>query len=339
MKKAIFFTSLFPLTFLIADESCCDPCEEHCLDWKFSISPLVWQAHEEGLDYAIKNQSGLGFVNRKGSVKRINFDWDWGVRLNLEYQTCCLWELGIQWTYYRTTGDDSTSANFPKAIFPVWTIPGSSITPSTKASAKWRLMVNLLDFRLGVRYCPTDLIDLQPFLALAFGWLDQNFDIKTSGGVSKALAAQVVLNDDIDMRNDFWGIGPKFGLKTNWHLGCGFSFFGNGDISILYGEFDLNQQEKILFDDLTPATTFLDIQKDKYWLSRVYLDMIFGFRWECDIYCGYYRLGLEAGWEHLFFFGQNQLKRFIDDTNPGIQLPVKGDLTIQGFTLTARFEF
>jgi len=309
------------------------------MDWKFSISPVVWQAHEEGLDYAIENQSGLAFINNKGSVKRIGFDWEWGVRLNLTYDTCCIGDLEIDWTYFRTTGKSSATAPFPEALFPVWTIPGSSITPSTKMSANWRLTLNLLDIRLGTDCCPTCFLTLHPFLALSTGWLDQTFQIDGSGGVSQGGAALTVLDDDFKMKNNFWGIGPKFGLKTNWDLGCGFSLFGNGDVSILYGEFDISQKEKILFDGLTPATTFLDIRKDKFWLSRVYLDFILGFRWEWILCCGDYSLGFEAGWENLFFFGQNQLMRFTDDTNPGIQLPVKGDLTIQGLTLTASFGF
>lgn len=338
MKKTLL-TFLAPLTLLAADESCCDSYNDCCMNWKFAISPLLWQAHEEGLDYAIKNQSGLAFINNNGNVKRIDFDWEWGVRLNLEYDTCCIGDLEVEWTYFRTTGKDSTSAIFPEAIFPVWTIPGSSITPSTKAKANWKLILNLLDLRLGAHYCPTCFLELRPFLALSTGWLDQKFNIDASGGVSQGGAALTVLDDDIDMKNDFWGIGPKFGLKTNWNLGCGFSLFGNGNIAILYGEFDLSQKEKILFEGLTPATTYLDIRKDKFWLSRVYLDFILGFRWEWIFCCGDYSLGFEAAWENLFFFGQNQLMRFTDDTNPGIQLPVKGDLTIQGLTLTASFGF
>ena len=342
MKKTALLTFLIPLT-LQAWEDCsdsydCDPCD-YSINCKLSVSPLLWQAHEEGLDYAIKNESGLAFINNNGKVQRIDSDWEWGVRLNLEYQTCGIGDLEAQWTYFRSTETDSISATFPEAIFTVWTTPGSSIPPSTEASARWKIKINLFDLRLGARYNPTCFFELHPFLALTTGWIDQKFSIKSSGGVSRGGAALIVLDDDIEMQNDFWGIGPKFGFKTTWDLGCGFSLFGNADISILYGKFDLSQHETILFEGLTPATTFLDLRKDKFWLSRVNLDFILGFRYEWIFCCGDYSLGFEAAWENLFFFGQNQLKRFIDDINHGIQLPVKGDLTIQGLTLTARFGF
>lgn len=332
MKKILF--SLIPLASLAAEE-CCDP----CVCWKLSISPIVWQAHEEGLDYAIKNQSGLAFISDHGDVKRIDSDWDWGVRLNFEYQTNCVGDVELMWTYYNTDGTSSASAPFPEALFPVWTTPGATITSSTSAKAKWELCLNLLDLRLGARYNPTCYLELRPFIALSTAWIDQDFRIETSGGTSTGGAALIVLDDSVKMKNDYWGIGPKLGVKANWDLGCGFTLFGNVDGSILYGDFCLTQKEKVLFEGLTPKTTYLDLKNDSFWLSRVYLDFLLGFRWEWCLCCGDYSIGFEAGWENLVFFGQNQLKRFTDDTNPGIHVPVNGDLTIQGITLSATFGF
>ncbi|NGX45334.1 MAG: hypothetical protein K940chlam2_00483 [Chlamydiae bacterium] len=320
------------------EDSSCEPFR-NCYNITLSGSVLLWQVHEEGLDYVIKNNAGLAFIDDNGSVKRIDFDWDWGFRLALGYNTDCKMDFYLNWTYYSTDGSDSASAAFPASIFPVWTIPGSSLTASTEAEASWRLRLNILDLQMSALFSPCGFLDLKPRIALTTAWIDQKFNINSSGGLSKGTAAFVVLDDDIDMKNDFWGIGPKFGVDTNWLLGCGFTFFGNADVSILYGEFDISQQESVLLEGITPAIVYLDLKNDKFWLSRANLDFILGLRWERTFQKGCYHFALEASWENLFFFGQNQLKRFVDDTNPGIAIPVAGDLTIQGLTLRASFGF
>ena len=333
--KLSFLAALLGAATLQAE---CEDCT-CCNHWDLSVSPLFWQAHEDGLDYMIKNQSGLAFINNHGSVKRINFNWDWGVRVGLGYQTDCIGDLEAEWTYFSTSAKDSTSADFPAGLFSVWTIPGSSITPSTKAKARWKLDLNRLDVKLGVTLFPTCYLKIKPYIALSTAWIDQKFNINSSGGVMQGPAAFVVLDDDINMNNDFWGIGPKVGLDTTWYLGCGFSLVGNFDFSILYGRFDLDQTESILFQGITPATVYLDLKNDDFWISRVNLDFLLGVKWEyifCDC-C--YSLSVEAGWENLYFFGQNQLKRFVDDSNPGMNVSTNGDLTFQGLTLKVNFGF
>ncbi len=347
-NKALLLATIISLPgALNAEDSQYDECQfedcccsfEKCYNFTLSVSGLLWQAHEEGLDYMIKNSAGLAFVDDDGSVKRIDFDWDGGVRIAVGYETDCKMGFYLNWTYFSTDGSDSSTATFPASLFPVWTIPGSNLTSSTKAEASWRLHLNILDLQMNALFSPCCFLALKPYIALSTAWIDQKFNINSSGGMSRGTAAFVVLDDDIDMKNDFWGIGPKFGLETSWFLGCGFSIFGNADISILYGEFDISQEESVLLEGITPAIIYLDLTKDKFWLSRVNLDFILGFKWERTFRDGCYYFAMEAGWENLFFFGQNQLMRFVDDTNPGINIPVKGDLTIQGLSVKASFGF
>ncbi len=333
--QTLLATTLIAFSTLQAEE--CDP--SCCPNWSLSVSALFWQAQEDGLDYMIKNESGLAFVNNNGSVKRVDPDWDWGFRLGLGYRSNCDMDFRLNWTWFCTDGTDSTSADFPAGLFHVWTIPGSSLTPATQAKAKWDLKLNIIDLEMGAPLSPTCYLDIRPFIALSTAWIDQKLNIDSSGGVSTGGAALTVLDDAIRMKNDFWGIGPKIGLDTDWCIGCGFSIFGNIDLSLLYGRFDIDQTESILFENLTPATTYLDLKNDKFWLSRASLDIILGVKWEYWFCCDSYYLSIDAGWENLFFFGQNQLKRFVDDSNPGINVPTSGDLSIQGLTLRASFGF
>jgi hypothetical protein len=247
------------------------------MDWKFSISPVVWQVHEEGLEYV--------------HGKEVDQDWAFGVRLNLAYDTCCAGTIEIDWTYYRTT-EHSTIKN----ASPIWSYTPIETFDQVRGDTK--LTLNLLDARLGTDFYPTCFLTLHPFFALSSGWIDQDFMIR---GINDSITM-----DKVTMENDFWGIGPKVGFKSLWELGCGFSLFGNADVTLFYGDFTVRQKEKTEHASSHPS---LCSYKDTFWLSRAFVDLIIGIDWEW-IFCSCdYSIGFAAGWETLFFFGQNQLKR------------------------------
>ncbi len=88
-----------------------------------------------------------------------------------------------------------------------------------------------------------------------------------------------------------------------------------------------------------PATTFLDIKCNRFHLTRANLGLILGLQWHKRGGDGRYDICLSAGWEHQYFFGQNQLMRFSDDINPGVNTAVQGDLSMQGLTVAVSFSF
>lgn len=305
----------------------------------FSGSALFWRAQEEGLDYVIRNDSGTAFANN-ATVKRIDFEWDWGFRLAAGYQVSdCRMDLDLTWTRFHTKDSDSTHAPFFGGLYPVWTIPGSSLTPATRARASWKLDLDMVDLRMKTTFAPRSFLELKPFIALSTAWVYQNFEINNSGGSSTQIANAVVIDDKIRMKNDFWGLGPKIGFNSMWILGRGFSILGDLDASFLYGWFDLHQKETVLLTGLSPAITFLDIDNNSFSLIRSTLHTMIGLKWDRMFACDRYHLSLEAGWETLYLFAQNQLLRFQTVSSPGINLPTRGDLTLQGLSLKAAFSF
>lgn len=315
-------------------EVCCNCC------FTVSASALFWQPHEEGLDYVINNESGTAFANGNASVERINFDWDWGFRIELGYQIPCdRMDLTAIWTRFDGRGSDSSTAALFGGLFQIWTIPGSGLTAAEFAKAKWRSCLNMVDLRMSACFTPCCFLELTPFIALSGVWIDQKFDIDSSGGSSTQISNAIVILDEIKMKNDFWGIGPKAGLETTWCLFCGISFYGNIDAAIFYGRFDLEQSETVQLTGLNTPITYLDINNNKFYLSRVALDINIGLKWECTCFTDCCHFGLWAGWENLYFFGQNQLMRFQTVAFPGINTANQGDLTYQGLTLKASLLF
>ncbi|PCI93534.1 hypothetical protein COB11_05120 [Candidatus Aerophobetes bacterium] len=310
-------------------------------DWGVSVfgSALYWQAQEEGLDYVVKNNTGTAFAN-DAEVKRATFDWDWGFRVGLGYQIPKeKMELALIWTRFHTSAQSSTSATEFGGLFPVWTIPGAGLSPSENARANVSLKFDMADIQMLGVFTPRGFLQLKPFMSVSAVWVDQNFDVIADGGASTQIANALIIEDKIEMKNNFFGVGPKMGLETMWILGYGISIYGNIDASLLFGWFDLSQKETVQLLGLNPRITFLDIKNNDYSLSRVNLHFNAGLRWDRVFHHDRFHLSLMAGWESLLLFGQNQLLRLPNTDSPGINMNTQGDLTMQGLTMKALFAF
>ncbi len=316
----------------------CNPCEKTGHSFYGFVDGLYWRAYEDGLDYAIVNNNGAAHIDTCGQVQRVNFDRRGGFRLGAGYYNEAR-DMGLMayWTRFHTKGEDCLSKTFPETIFPVWTNPGTMLTTEQNAEACVRLDLDMLDAQLYAWFSPTCRVDVMPMLGIAYVRIDQIFNINANGGQSQGPVA-LVLDDDIDMCNDFWGVGPKVGIRSQWDLGCNINAVGKMDIALLYGRYDIKQNEQVAFSNDVDPTTFLQISCNKFRMCRPRFDLMLGLMWQTDM-CDRYQLDLMVGWEQLYFFGQNQMMRFFDDVNAGSNLSVNGDLALQGLTVRIGFGF
>ncbi len=351
MNMKMFFICIATLSVsgLSAMHSCALPCKkvecseeaENGRSFRFNIfaNALYWQAREEGLDYVIRNDNGATFINC-GSVERVTFDWKGGFRVGIGLcGTHCPIGFNAYYTRLVTSGCDSIKTIFPVVLFPVWSSPSTSVVTEQDAQATVRLSINVFDAHLNSLFSPNCCVTAMPILGLRYARIKQCFTINANGGQSLGPTA-FVLDDVITMQNNFWGVGPKVGIATTWGSWHGLGIFGAMDLSLLYGRFEITQKETIAFSDDVPETTFLDIKCNRFHLTRPNLNLIIGLQWRSDSECnGYFDLGISAGWEHQYFFGQNQLMRFSDDVNPGVNTAVQGDLSTQGLTVAVSLLF
>jgi hypothetical protein len=303
-----------------------------------SGSLLYWTADEEGHEYAIREGDGATFINDNGTVFRLPSEWNWGARAEISYEVLHQMDLTLNWTGYWTTSSDSITTEFPSVLFSSWSYPGASLSAEKAARSAWKLKMNLLDFLMSTVFSPLSYLDLSPSFGLSTGWIHQSFNVHLNGGVNTQTAA-LVLDDHILMRNKFWGIGPKVGLSTTWVLPKGFNLFGNLGLALLYGTFDLQQNETITYFGLTPPMVVLDIAKNQLTLGRLYYDFYTGISWTSSLNCERQYVEIEAGWEMLIFQGQSQWMRFTTDGFPGMAVSNRGDLTFQGFTAKFTYGF
>ena len=342
------------------------------------ITGLYWNAHQEGLEYALVNQveAPETFTYKKfidtlnnlvGAEYKIpRFKWEYGYKLGLGYQTLCDgWDIGVLWTKYEGKAsshiDATVGGNY--TILPIWSafsqIPGCLLY-ATDIKTHWDLELDLIDLELGREFWVSKYLSLRPHVGLRISLINQDFVIQHKGGTWYGFKFLAIwpLNNKVTLENHYRGFGVRSGLDSVWNFGCGFGLYGNFAASIIYGRFSIAHRETnretvkpYREEQLTPygRLKILDT-KEHFRASRAMLDVGMGLQWS-GIFCNN-KWGLTAmiGWEHHLFFGQNQWWRVTRYTD-WIDFPLpnnnrenhffqkRGDLDTQGWTLTLKVEF
>ncbi|MDN3506070.1 MAG: Lpg1974 family pore-forming outer membrane protein [Simkaniaceae bacterium] len=350
-------------------------------DWIINVAGLYWNAQQDGMEYAIDNHVRTPDITDiatefpqilqlnnlvDAEYKTPDFDWDWGFKADLGYNfTCDGWDIGIAWTWYRGKANDHIEAELDDnhTLLPLWSAFSNiygSVLYASDIESHWKLNLNLIDIELGREYWTSKFLSFRPFVGLRVAHIDQNFEILHKGGSWSAqqtvgVSVQDAYNNEIDLENDFKGVGIRSGFDTTWNFGCGWGLYGNFAASVVYGRFSIDQDE-----DIRLATTPFDKikvleAKESFKASRAMLDFALGIQWSTMLCECQYGLTVQLGWEKHLFFHQNQLWRTnrIGDSADAVSLFAglpnnsgenvffqrRGTLDTQGFTLSVQFEF
>ena len=309
---------------------------------------LVWNAHENGLPFAIVNKNSSNNL-ADSNVRNIHSEWDAGFRVGVGYNTPHDgWDLNLSWLRFNTDGEKKINAHANRFVFPTRSHPADPIADNAscqKASSHWKMHLNQLDLDLGREFFVSKWLTLRPHFGVRTDWVHQKWDINYRNFqrvLAGTLGADPVSSNkvEVEYKDKWWGIGLEGGLDTQWGLGSGWSLFGNLTAAIVYGFHDLDVE-----DEDTPAQIrtnskgqFVDLDSS-YRVSHPILDIMMGLRYDHMFSNDQFHLGLQLGWEHHVYFSQNQFPVFVDDLNLGTVVSNQGDLTLQGWTLGARFDF
>lgn len=300
-------------------------------DWGayITVDPLLWQAHVNGLGFAVKTDTSSVPVR----VRNLHFDWDWGFRaglgLNLPYDG---WDLFLDWTRVHNHAHKTTHADTGETLLPS-RVSANAIKSSIaqKSEARWRSKLNIIDLDLGREFFVSKWLTLKPFAGIRTMWLHQKFNANYSN-----------INDPntvfAHQKCKYWGLGIHTGLNTQWGLGEGWSIFANTAFSNLYGFFSV-RHEDASFNSATNVTTIALNEGSHERIGRVINDNTLGIRYDYMFCDDRYHFGVDLFWELHMFFGQNQFLLNVDDTAKGIFIANQGDFTAQGFGVRLRFDF
>ncbi|NGX39522.1 MAG: hypothetical protein KR126chlam1_00852 [Chlamydiae bacterium] len=314
------------------------PYAPECWGFYTTIAPILWQAHAGGLSPVIQTKGSTEFFNTEGKsrVRNLNFDWDFGFRAGLGFNTCHdAWDLLLQWTWWCSDArlgieiDDDDEAFYPSIGHPAQTMGQMP----RQVKSNWNARLNLLDLENGRDFFVSRCLSMRPFVGLRTAWIRQKFDVdylEIPEGPNNPLSPNP--QHKIDQRLRYWGIGIRGGLNTQWCLGAGFSLFSNFSTSLLYNYYKATHEEKEEGGELFKVKNF-------YHLGSSITDMQIGIRFDWSTCDECFHIGLDFGWEQHYFPCQQQFITFVDDGMVGKFINNLGDLATQGYFLALRVDF
>jgi hypothetical protein len=264
-----------------------------------------------------------------------HFDWSLGYRLRSGYLfSSCLWDVEASWTHFTSRLSQHRSTDSPfLGMFPIWSlaedvIAGDYVFDST---LQWKFSINVLDVQFGRYWNARPWLDLKPYFGLRSAWIHQHGKIVYQGGMFLIgiLSPGVSLNgsDYIEMKNNYWGMGPRIGLAPRWILGKGFSLNADAAVSGLYGFFNVKQKETYL-----DTTRFY---RHRHPLRfRWFCDFAAGVEWKRFFECKQYALTFKVDWEYHLLLRQFEFKT--DDFD---LVSKSRNLALQGVSFSVRFDF
>ncbi len=279
-------------SYSFADSCCPTYSTEASGEWIFGAGVICWRAFEGDFDCGCgsldildeQTSDGDTISLISGNDDELHYDWNAGFRVGAGYRfACSKWDVGAVWTNYSGHGHGSSDED---------------------NHIHWNLNFNEVDVVTGYGFETLTCFTVRPFVGVRGTWMDQKVRAHLTTFVA-AESREAVLHDNNKHTQNFWGVGPVFGVEANWALGCGFGFYGIIDGAVLYG------RSKTHFDDIevavddTTVTTFTDI-KNRHTVCQLAGDVSLGFYWEKTL-CNDMLLTLQLGWEHHHYFDFNRL--------------------------------
>jgi hypothetical protein len=253
-------------------------------------------------------------------LKRPQATWDPGVRVGLGWNTGYdNWDVQGYWTYfYNSTRLKQNQINI------------NNVSGWNRGHSKLRLRYNAADVELGKAYHVSRNFFIRPFTGIHGVWLDQQDDSRFSGNIEPISGLDQPLKTRLNINS--WGVGPRFGINTNWGDFNGFSLLGNLSTSLVYGKtltmIDVNLDLiNNPADPIVVSDTKVNVRDRKYWQLMPTLQMILGASWKHCFYDNKCLFQVNAGWEANFLWESANI------------IVIEKALSMQGLTLDFRFDF
>ncbi len=320
-------------------------------DFYVHVDALAMQAKEDGLDFGIEDSTAPG-ANTPITNGRIvgfsrdthDYDWNPGLRVGLGfYLDHDAWNLDFNWTWLNITNYQHGNANTALGvILPQWALgigtPAAQI--GARTSAKWDAHYNTFDIRLGKPHYVSRYLVMSPHFGLRAGWIDQHYSVDM-GGATASTSTRSIMHAE----NDFWGVGARAGLDTEWIIGKGWNLFGNVAASMLFGKFDIDQNYTL------PGQSVEGYGLDSDFFQNVpNFEIALGISWGKFFNKKKNHVALKLAYEFHEWLDQLNLKKFysgvtgLPTTTPaatGIYMNetvARGNLTLNGLSLRVQFD-
>lgn len=281
---------------------------------------LHWHASEQTSSIWASTLSSSG-KTLDFDATNVNFGWDKGFRGGVLHQLeCTHWDTGFYWTHFRTKANKGFAIG-DQIVIPEFFSGFLSGNFFFGANINWQLTMNMIDFVVGRKFEIDDSFSLRPSIGIKGGTINQTINTEWNAGFYTSRER---------VKNNFSGGGPSLGIEGQWNIVDSLSIFGDFSTAFMWGNWKVNDtysRPSALFGVVTPTTITTSMNNSK--LGTVMYRYRMGLEWRCP---GKLPLTFQLGYEMQFWPNQLRIPTFQ-------QLPVHGDLTLQGGTCQVRINF
>lgn len=298
--------------------------------WDVFADMLLWKA-DEIASWALENNffpfttsGGASAVNFDQNQKMVLFDWDFGVRAGFSYYfERDRWDTQLSYTWFRTSGNDSASrqnstSNVSSALLGEWLTFGFG---SNAGRIDWSILLNAIDWEVGRNSTPGKGLIFRPHFGIKAGWILQTIH-------SNWVATSLITATE-NIKNNFWGLGPKGGLDSKWRLGalkdhC-FHLFANTSLALLGGCWTFKDLQK------TSMNSSVESMNPKTWAGTFMFQGLMGLGWDAKLK-NQTTFGAQVGYELQYWFDQLKVFTFLEGT-------LHAALVLQGGMFDVHFDY
>lgn len=288
--------------------------------FKPKVDLLYWHASQETSSFwasivTVPNANEIIYTPPNNQ-----FNGDTGVRIGIEYQPVNpFWNTSLVWTHFSTAKNNNLRLA-AQIIAPEFFSGFLSRDLFFGADVDWQLSLHTLDL-IASHAIP----------------LGQTFILTPSIGIKAASIHQdihatwdaLVYTSQENLKHHYHGIGPSFGLASQWNLSSHFSLVGDFAAAFMWGKWQIQDtyaRPSALFGIVTPTTITTSLSEAE--LGSLMFDYFLGLAWHVQ---SPFKATLEVGFETQFWANQLRLTTFQI-------LPLHGDLTLQGATCRFQIE-
>ncbi len=346
-------------------DDCCVPCWFHhgcSQEYGFYLTAdfLWWRTENHGYSFAFDQQDSLANI---GKVQRINPKWDPGFRVGLGWNSDYDgWDVLFNWTWMynhakttRIRNDLTVAEITTQGYYPQWPITSTLLQNSTnlpllasghfnfrQVDAKSNIHLNAIDFELGRSFYATRRFSLRPHWGVRGAFIDQKFSNVFSDPLINPVALARLLGTQpafaFDGKNNWWGVGPRAGMFSEWHLCSGFSILGKAAGALMYGQTrvsSVTQTVPFLTD------TYVVIRKASEHFDQLVpnLQMMLGLQWGTCFNCDSMYFGMNVCWETNYWWNQFNLPASVDLFDAPLPSIGNQPLTQEGLTINLELDF
>ncbi|GAB4186788.1 MAG: hypothetical protein Tsb0015_04840 [Simkaniaceae bacterium] len=333
-----------------------DECGECCGTGAFvQLSALYWHPKVGGTEFAYTDQDPQAQLPIKGQVKDMDFDWSWGLKAQIGYNSSNDgWDFLLNYTWFDSHGSASTSAGRSDTVIPLRGT--SSLTADQigvfsfcqKAKSQFDFTFNAVDLEMGRHYFVSESLAFRPHIGVKSAWIDLEQITRYTGGRlvttstppgSPSLTGLGVNSVHVKDDNDFWGLGPRVGVNTNWYVGNGYSLFGDAAAAMLYGRYEVHHRERY---SANKDINRIHLQANRHGFVPT-MQIMLGAEYDRYINNDRNHIRIRLGFESQYYWRANQMIK-VDSIDKGTNPAAKydrysEDVSMHGLTLDVRVDF